>query len=157
MEEWPEPGTPVRLVVKTWSGKVEHLGLALPPSGPKLVTVKLQNGYNVSFPESYVDTFELIDEMPTIEEAPAPSVPQDESLPLVHLIHTGGTIASKVDYATDTDEEAIDLIAERLRTPLQIEMHLTLAFEQGFRLGAKPVTAEIVEQVLSAAPVPIER
>ncbi|WP_423229009.1 ExeA family protein [Sinorhizobium meliloti] len=49
------------------------------------------------------------------------------------------------------EEEAIDLIAERLRTPLQIEMHLTLAFEQGFRLGAKPVTAEVVEQVLSRA------
>ncbi|MEY9323533.1 hypothetical protein [Sinorhizobium fredii] len=48
-------------------------------------------------------------------------------------------------------EDAIDLIAERLRTPLQIEMHLTLAFEQGFRLGAKPVTAEIVEQILSRA------
>jgi glutamyl-tRNA(Gln) amidotransferase subunit D len=100
MEGWPEPGTPVRLVVKTWSGKVEHLGLALPPSGPKLVTVKLQNGYNVSFPESYVDTFELIEEMPTIEEPTVPTIPQDESLPLVHLIHTGGTIASKVDYAT---------------------------------------------------------
>src|SRR3546814_7454645 len=30
-------------------------------------------------------------------------------------------------------------------------MHLTLAFEQGFRFAAKPVTAEIVEQVLSRA------
>ncbi|MDP6220998.1 MAG: asparaginase domain-containing protein, partial [Candidatus Thalassarchaeaceae archaeon] len=100
MEGWPEPGTPVRLVVKTWSGKVEHMGLALPPSGPNLVTVKLQNGYNVSFPESYVDSFELLDEVPVIEEPPSPPVPQDESLPLVHLIHTGGTIASKVDYAT---------------------------------------------------------
>ena len=30
-------------------------------------------------------------------------------------------------------------------------MHLTLAFEQGFRLDAKPVTADIVEQVLSRA------
>ena len=49
------------------------------------------------------------------------------------------------------DEDAIDLIAERLRTPLQVEMHLTLAFEQGFRLGTKPVTAEIVEQALSRA------
>ena len=94
MEGWPEPGTPVRLVVKTWSGKVEHMGLALPPSGPNLVTVKLQNGYNVSFPESYVDSFGLLEEAPAIEEPPAPQVPQDESLPLVHLIHTGGTIAS---------------------------------------------------------------
>jgi hypothetical protein len=49
------------------------------------------------------------------------------------------------------EDDAIDLIAERLRTPLEIEMHLTLAFERGFRFAAKPVTAEIVEQVLSRA------
>ena len=54
-------------------------------------------------------------------------------------------------HRRNTHEDAIDLIAERLRTPLQVEMHLTLAFEQGFRLGTKPVTAEIVEQVLSRA------
>ena len=100
MEGWPKPGSPVRVVVKTWSGKEEHVGLALPPSGPRLVTLKLQNGYNVSFPESYVDSFGLLEEVPVIEEPVAPEVPQDESLPLVHLIHTGGTIASKVDYAT---------------------------------------------------------
>ena len=100
MEDWPKPGTPIKLVVKTWSGKAEHTGIALPGSGKNLVTMKLQNGYNVSFPESYVDSFEVLDEMPVIEEEIVESEPQDESLPLVHLIHTGGTIASKVDYAT---------------------------------------------------------
>ena len=100
MEGWPKPGTPVRLVVKTWAGKAEHNGIALPGSGKNLITMKLQNGYNVSFPESYVDSFEVLDEMPLIEEEIVESEPQDESLPLVHLIHTGGTIASKVDYAT---------------------------------------------------------
>ncbi len=40
---------------------------------------------------------------------------------------------------------------ERLRTALQIEMHLTLAFEHAFRLGEKRVSAEIVEQVLPQA------
>tara|TARA_B100000131_G_scaffold315543_1_gene354145 strand:- start:1403 stop:2743 length:1341 start_codon:yes stop_codon:yes gene_type:complete len=100
MEGWPRPGTPVRLVVKTWSGKAEHIGLALPSSGPKLLTMKLQNGYNVSFPESYVDSFEELDEILNVEEPVSPEVEQDASLPLVHLIHTGGTIASKIDYAT---------------------------------------------------------
>src|SRR5579864_7974132 len=33
------------------------------------------------------------------------------------------------------DEAAIALLAERLRTPLQIEQYLTLAFEHGFRSG----------------------
>ena len=100
MEGWPKPGTPVKLVVKTWSGKAEHTGISLPSSGSKLITMKLQNGYNVSFPESYVDTFEILDEMPIIEEEVGEREPQNESLPLVHLIHTGGTIASKVDYST---------------------------------------------------------
>ncbi len=90
----------MKVVVKTWSGMVEHEGLALPPAGPKLVTLKLANGYNVSYPESYVESVEILDEVEiSEEEAPTP-IEQDENLPLVHLIHTGGTIASKVDYAT---------------------------------------------------------
>jgi type II secretory pathway predicted ATPase ExeA len=44
----------------------------------------------------------------------------------------------RVKVADLMEEDAIDLIAERLRTPLQIEMHLTLAFEQGFRVDANP-------------------
>jgi type II secretory pathway predicted ATPase ExeA len=49
------------------------------------------------------------------------------------------------------DPDAIDLLADRLRPALQIEMHLTLAFEHAFRLGEKRVSAEVVEQVLSRA------
>ena len=100
MGEWPEAGTPVKVAVKTWSGVVEHEGLTLPAAGPKLITLKLANGYNVSYPESYVESVEILDEVEiSEEEAPTP-IEQDVNLPLVHLIHTGGTIASKVDYAT---------------------------------------------------------
>ena len=56
-----------------------------------------------------------------------------------------------INPADIMDADAIDLLAERLRTALQIEMHLTLAFEHAFRLGEKRVSAEIVEQVLSRA------
>ncbi|MEC9350997.1 MAG: Glu-tRNA(Gln) amidotransferase subunit GatD [Candidatus Thermoplasmatota archaeon] len=100
MGDWPGPGTPVKVAVKTWSGVVEHEGLALPPAGPKLITLKLANGYNVSYPESYVESVEILDEVEMSEEEGPTPIEQDESLPLVHLIHTGGTIASKVDYAT---------------------------------------------------------
>ena len=47
------------------------------------------------------------------------------------------------------DAEAIDLLAMRLRTPLQIEQHLTLAFEAAYLCGEKPITTAIVESVLS--------
>jgi hypothetical protein len=49
------------------------------------------------------------------------------------------------------DIDAIELLAERLRTALQIEMHLTLAFEHAFRLGERRVSTEVVEHVLSRA------
>src|SRR3546814_6956789 len=45
------------------------------------------------------------------------------------------------------NEDAIDLIAERLRTPLPIEMHLTPAFEQGFRFAAKICRTSCRERV----------
>jgi hypothetical protein len=45
--------------------------------------------------------------------------------------------------------EAQGLLAARLATPLQIAEHLTRAFEEGFRLGQKPVTADIVAATLA--------
>lgn len=46
-------------------------------------------------------------------------------------------------------EGALALLAERLMTPLQIEHYLMLALEQAYRLGEKPVTAEMVEATLA--------
>jgi type II secretory pathway predicted ATPase ExeA len=45
--------------------------------------------------------------------------------------------------------EAIDLLAMKLRTPLQVQQHLTLAMEAGYQTGEKPITATLVERVLS--------
>ena len=46
-------------------------------------------------------------------------------------------------------EGAIDLLASRLRTPLQVQLHLSLALEAGYQTGELPVTAGVVESVLS--------
>jgi len=45
--------------------------------------------------------------------------------------------------------EAVDLLAMKLRTPLQVQLHLTLAMEAGYQTGEKPITATLVEFVLS--------
>jgi hypothetical protein len=37
----------------------------------------------------------------------------------------------------------------KLRTPLQVQLHLTLALEAGYQTGEKPITAALVESVLS--------
>jgi len=45
-------------------------------------------------------------------------------------------------------EDAIDVLASNLRTPLQIQRHLSLALEASYQVGEWPVSAEVVESVL---------
>lgn len=47
------------------------------------------------------------------------------------------------------EDKALDLLSTRLKTPLQIGQHLSLAFDAAFRIGEKPVTSDIIEAVLS--------
>ena len=55
----------------------------------------------------------------------------------------------ETDIYSIITEEAIDLLADRLLTPLQIEHHLTLAFEEAYMIGESPVSATVVESILT--------
>jgi type II secretory pathway predicted ATPase ExeA len=50
---------------------------------------------------------------------------------------------------TVISKEAMDLFATSLRTPLQIEQHLTLALEAGFQVAERPVSVGLAKSVLS--------
>jgi type II secretory pathway predicted ATPase ExeA len=50
------------------------------------------------------------------------------------------------------DPAAVDLLAARLRTPLQIEQHLTLALETEYQASEKPITEAIADSVLAYLP-----
>lgn len=52
----------------------------------------------------------------------------------------------RADVITD---DALTQLAERLTTPLQIEQHLGLAFDEGYHIGQKPVEAEIINAILA--------
>src|SRR4029453_18436623 len=57
--------------------------------------------------------------------------------------------AAGVDPTDVLMPEALELLAERLMTPLQIEHYLTRALEQAYRVGEKPVTPAIVTMTLA--------
>jgi type II secretory pathway predicted ATPase ExeA len=61
----------------------------------------------------------------------------------------GRALKEGADAAISIEPIAVDLLAARLRTPLQIEQYLARAFEETFRVGEKLVTAAVVEAVLS--------
>ena len=54
-------------------------------------------------------------------------------------------MAENVTVDDVIDPAALDLLASRLRTPLQIEDHLTLALETGYQASEKPVSEAIIE------------
>nr|WP_236025276.1 hypothetical protein [Arenibaculum pallidiluteum] len=47
------------------------------------------------------------------------------------------------------DDAAVEMLADRMKIPLQIEQHLTTAFEEAFRVDVRPVTSDVVESILS--------
>ncbi|MBU2767801.1 AAA family ATPase, partial [Acidithiobacillus ferrivorans] len=63
------------------------------------------------------------------------------------LLNASAVEGAEID--TILTEDAVDLLATKLRTPLQIQLHLTLALEAGYQAGERPVSAEVVESVLS--------
>ena len=100
MVDAPTAGQRVKVEVNSHNGRTSIEGVALHPAAKNHVSVKLVNGYNASYPLEDVLSIEILGttKSPEISTSSAPAI--DKSLPRVRILHTGGTIASKVDYAT---------------------------------------------------------
>ncbi|MCH1527482.1 MAG: Glu-tRNA(Gln) amidotransferase subunit GatD [Candidatus Poseidoniaceae archaeon] len=99
MVEMPPVGKRVRMVAEGPAGSTSHEGVVLPGAAQDHITIKLVNGYNVSYPLNTVTSIDEIGDR-TPNTSSIGKVEQNQHLPKVTIIHTGGTIASKVDYAT---------------------------------------------------------
>ena len=100
MVDIPNIGHKVQIEVNGHNGKTSHEGIILHPASKGHLTLKLANGYNASYP---IEDIESLTVLGKIVEEEAPDYSQmefNEGLPRVRIIHTGGTIASKVDYKT---------------------------------------------------------
>lgn len=56
---------------------------------------------------------------------------------------------SGTNIETIFSEDAVDLLADKLATPLQIEQYMTLAVEEAYKIGVKPVSPDVVESVIN--------
>lgn len=96
----PAEGSRVEMQVEGPAGETQHTGIILPPADTGFVSLKLDNGYNVSHPLSNIISLKLLAEAIPRVESENGGLEFDAALPLIRIIHTGGTIASKVDYST---------------------------------------------------------
>lgn len=105
----------------------EHLEGLLVKEDDKHVVVKLSNGYNIGISRKKI--IDMKEKPLKVEEAKPQEVKQRHDLPKVLILHTGGTIASKVDYKTGavtarfTPEELLSMFPE-LRDVAVIESKL---------------------------------
>ena len=99
--------------------KGEKLKGILIKEDKEFITLKLDSGYNANFKKSEIKILskEKIKKTNNIKQS---EVKIDKKLPKVMILHTGGTIASKVDYKTGavisrfSPEELINLFPEIL-------------------------------------------
>ena len=123
----PQSGDRIRFTASTPEGSVTHEGILLAPATSGHMTVKLDNGYNVTFAETEVTDISTISTPNLSGENVVTTLTENPNLPEIWITHTGGTIASKVDYTTGAvaarfePEELLDAIPElanhaRIRT-----------------------------------------
>ncbi|MDP3990222.1 MAG: Glu-tRNA(Gln) amidotransferase subunit GatD [archaeon] len=157
------------VVVKTKKGNEK--GILMPSPKKDVVIVKLENGYNVGFPKKEVT-------VTTVKKSMSPKNKTQKtlnksSLPKISILHTGGTIASKVDYRTGgvasefSPEELLSLFPElkdiaNIESELVAQMwsddlrfsHITLlakAVEKQIKKGVKGIIIGIGTDNLAVA------
>ena len=108
------PGNKVNITTKD-SRTFE--GIILPDSDNKKLVLKLDSGYNIGILKSKIKTTKVSKHKKT-SKTKRESVKHSKKLPTITIIHTGGTIASEVDYDTGavvarfTPEELLSMFPE---------------------------------------------
>jgi glutamyl-tRNA(Gln) amidotransferase subunit D len=64
------------------------------------LVIKLNNGYNLSINKNDIKSIKLLQKYKQQKEKKVSQIKFNKNLPTISILHTGGTIASKVDYKT---------------------------------------------------------
>ncbi|PIN69041.1 Glu-tRNA(Gln) amidotransferase GatDE subunit D [Candidatus Woesearchaeota archaeon CG11_big_fil_rev_8_21_14_0_20_43_8] len=109
----PSPGDLIEVKTKDRSFKGNYV-----PQEGDAIFLKLASGYNIGIDKKRIESISMIEKHEKKQEKETPAVEQKDDLPKISILHTGGTIASKVDYATGgvvarfTPEELIEMFPE---------------------------------------------
>lgn len=104
-----------RVRIKTKEEVVE--GVLMPSESKDKVVVKLDSGYNIGTDKKNIKEIKIVEKYKKTE-AKKEKITTKKGLPTITILHTGGTIASKVDYRTGgvvarfSPEELLELFPE---------------------------------------------
>ena len=143
----PNPGDKVKISTK----KTTEEGILMPTPDENTVIIKLSNGYNLGFEKKDVQKIEVLEERKETE-VEKEEIKKNPDLPTISILHTGGTIASKVDYRTGgvvskfSPEDLISMFPE-LSEIANIESELiSQMWSDDFRFSHFKLIAEAIEK-----------
>ncbi|MDP4012095.1 MAG: Glu-tRNA(Gln) amidotransferase subunit GatD [Candidatus Nanoarchaeia archaeon] len=121
------------------------------PSSEKFLTLKLESGYNIGISKKKIKSIKLISKYKKPKENLC-NVSKKKNLKTITILHTGGTIASEVDYNTGavtakfTPEELICMFPE-LSNIANIESKLIRnMFSEDIRFAHYNILAKEIEK-----------
>ncbi len=109
-----KPGDRVKVIA---SDEIRE-GILMPNEETDSVVIKIDNGYNIGIDRKRVKEIKLVEKYKAKEEITKKEVKKDGKKPNITILHTGGTIASKVNYevggviAEFSPEELMDMFPE---------------------------------------------
>jgi glutamyl-tRNA(Gln) amidotransferase subunit D len=141
------PGDRVKITTK----KEEVEGVLMPSSEEEVVMIKINTGYNIGLKKKDVKSIKILQEA-TTEKPTKIHQKINKTLPTIAILHTGGTIASKVDYRTGgvvsdfTPEQLISLFPE-LKSIANITSELvSQMWSDDLRFGNISMIAKSIEK-----------
>src|SRR3989344_4107713 len=119
-----QAGDRVKIITKRGAEE----GILMPSSDKNILLLKLDNGYNAGFIKKEVSKITVLTKA-AAKKKTVTKITKNPQLPTIAILHTGGTIASKVDYRTGavasefSPEELLSLFPE-LKDIANIESEL---------------------------------
>lgn len=92
----PNPGDKIQITTK----QETITGILMPIHDSETILLKLESGYNAGFNKKDITKITILEKASEEHPHSKNPLPKNPSLPTISILHTGGTIASKVDYRT---------------------------------------------------------
>lgn len=95
--------------VKVSSPKQNFSGTIIPSTDETVLALKLDSGYNVGISAKEVKEIKKVSEGKSVGKAKTLEIKKNPALPTISILHTGGTIASRIDYRTGAVVSAFEV------------------------------------------------
>lgn len=148
-----DSGDTVKIITK--KGREEE-GILVPSHDEAVLLLKLPNGYNLGLKKKEIKTITVVGKGKPKKVSTAASPSVKGKRPTIAILHTGGTIASKVDYNTGgvyagfTATDFLELFPEMKFIAQIRSRHVSTMMSEDMRFSHQQAIAKVIKEEIAA-------